>query len=60
MRMWLGVGLALILVLSWVVALVVMKVTSMAIHLLIVGAVVLLAVNVVGRVRQRLGGNEGP
>jgi hypothetical protein len=58
MRMWLGVGLAVLLTVIWVVANVVMKVTSMAIHLLLLGAAVVLAVNIVGRIRQRL--TNGP
>lgn len=55
MRMWLGVGLAMILMITWLVAHLVMKITSLAVHLLVVGAVVVLAANVVGRIRQRFG-----
>ncbi len=55
MRMWSGVAIGLVLLVTWVVAYVVMKVTSAAIHLLIVGAAVLLLLNVVGRVRNRFG-----
>jgi hypothetical protein len=55
MRMWMGVGLALFLMVTWVVAHLVLKVTSMAIHLLVIGAVVMLVLNVVARIRQRLG-----
>ncbi|MET0283726.1 MAG: hypothetical protein ABW352_04630 [Polyangiales bacterium] len=54
---WSGIGIGLVLVVTWVVAYVVMKVTSAAIHLLILGAVVMLALNVVGRLR---GGSSAP
>lgn len=60
MRKWLGVGLAVILIVTWVLAYLVMKITSFAIHLLVIGAVVMLAVNVLGRVRQRLGTSPRP
>jgi hypothetical protein len=60
MRMWLGVGLAVLLLITWVVAQVVLKVTSMAIHLLAIGAVVMLVANVVGRMRHRLGSRPEP
>jgi len=59
MRMWMGVGLALFLMVTWVVAHVVLKVTAMAIHLLMIGAVVTLALNVVARIRQRIGPDGG-
>ena len=59
MRMWMGVGLALFLMVTWVVAHLVLKVTSMAIHLLVIGAVVTLALNVVARIRQRIGPDDG-
>jgi hypothetical protein len=55
MRTWSGVGIGIGLLVIWVVAYVVMKVTSAAIHLLILGAVVALVLNVVGRVRNRFG-----
>ncbi|MDB4985965.1 MAG: hypothetical protein JWN04_1143 [Myxococcaceae bacterium] len=60
MRMWLGGGLAVVLIVTWVVAHLVMKVTSMAIHLLLIGAVVVLVANVVGRIRQGSGPQQGP
>jgi hypothetical protein len=59
MRMWMGVGLALFLMVTWVIAHLVLKVTSMAIHLLVIGAVVMLALNVVARIRQRIGSDGG-
>jgi hypothetical protein len=52
MRTWSGVAIGLVLVVTWVVAYVVMKVTSAAIHLLILGAIVMLVLNVVGRMRD--------
>ena len=61
MRMWSGVGIGLVLLVTWVVAYVVLKVTSAAIHLLILGAVIMLVLNVVGRVRNRIGApGDGP
>jgi hypothetical protein len=54
MRMWSGVAIGLVLVATWVVAYIVMKVTSAAIHLLIVGAVIMLVLNVISRVRNRV------
>jgi hypothetical protein len=55
MRMWTGIGIGIVLLVTWVVAYVVMKVTSAAVHLLIVGAVIVVVLNVLGRVRNRFG-----
>jgi hypothetical protein len=55
MRMWSGVAIGLVLVVTWVVAFIVTKVTSAAIHLLVVAAVIMLVLNVISRVRNRVG-----
>ncbi|MDB4975944.1 MAG: hypothetical protein JWN48_4285 [Myxococcaceae bacterium] len=55
MQKWLGVALGLMLVVAWVVVHLVIKVTSMAVHLLLLGAVVFIAMNVFNRIRQRVG-----
>ena len=49
----LGVGIGVLLIAVWVVAFVVMKVTSAAIHLLLLAAVVFIAMQLVGRLRGR-------
>jgi hypothetical protein len=49
--MWLVIGV--LLVVAWATAFVVFKVTSLAIHLLILAAVVSLAVHTVQRIRHR-------
>jgi len=56
MRM--GIALGLVLLVVWVVAYIVLKVTSAAIHLLLLAAVVFAALHVYSWVRQR-GGHGG-
>lgn len=48
-----GIGIGLLLVVIWVVAFLVMKVTSFAIHLLLLAAIVFAVLQLVGRFRQR-------
>lgn len=49
----LGIGIGVVLIAVWVVAFVVMKITSAAVHLLLLAAVVFIAMQVVGRLRGR-------
>lgn len=53
MSMRVGLGIALVLMAIWVVAFVVMKVTSAAIHLLVLAAVVFAVMHLVARFRGR-------
>jgi hypothetical protein len=55
MRMWVGGAIAVLLAITWVIAHIVMKVTSAAIHLLVVGAAILLVLQVVSRIRNKVG-----
>jgi hypothetical protein len=57
MRVWSGVGLGVLLVITWAIAFVVMKVASAAIHLLLLVAFALLAANLL---RKRGRGVEPP
>jgi len=60
MRLWSGIALGAVLLVTWLVAFVVMKVTSAAIHLLVLAAVAVVVLNVVGRVRNRFGTPDSP
>lgn len=51
MRLGMGIGVALLAI--WVVSFVVMKVTSAAIHLLVLAAVVFMAMHVVSWIKNR-------
>jgi hypothetical protein len=53
MSMRMGVGIAVVLLAVWVIAFVVMKVTSAAIHLLVLAAVVFAVMHLVSRFRGR-------
>jgi hypothetical protein len=48
-----AIGIGVVLLAVWVVAFVVMKVTSVAIHLLVLAAVVFIAMHLVSRFRGR-------
>jgi hypothetical protein len=48
-----GIGIGLLLLVVWVVAYLVMKVTSVAIHLLLLAAVVFVVMHLIGRLRGR-------
>jgi hypothetical protein len=60
MRLWAGVALGIVLLVAWVLAHLVMKITSMAIHLLVIAAVVVVVLNVVNRVRHKFGSPTSP
>jgi hypothetical protein len=55
MRVWSGVALGIVLLVTWVIAYLVMKVASLAIHGLLFAAAALVILNVVGRLRARSG-----
>ena len=48
-----GIGIAVVLLAIWVVSFLVMKVTSVAIHLLVLAAVVFVAMHLFARFRGR-------
>jgi hypothetical protein len=49
----LGIGIGVVLLAVWVVSFVVMKITSMAIHLLVLAAIVFIAMHLIARFRGR-------
>jgi len=53
MSLRVALGLGFVLLAVWVVAFVVMKITSAAIHLLVLAAVVFVAMHLIGRLRGR-------
>lgn len=58
MSMRVAIGIAVVLLTVWVIAFVVMKVTSAVVHLLVIAAVVFIALHFVQRLRGR--GPSGP
>lgn len=55
MRIWSGAALGIVLLITWVIAYLVMKVTSMAIHVLLFAAAAFVVMNVISRLRGRSG-----